>query len=139
MAIGAALAIVSDHHPLWGRYVLPCVDESINTPSVKTAVLEFVKLPLTDQVIGQRFEEELKKRLLVAPWWLGRHEASGFLYSLSIFSTKLTRQIAMGLIEKMRSQVRDPGVRVFWHTKPISMQCSKLGDTIWVSVGVGGG
>ena len=36
-AIGAAWATVSDHHPLWARYVLPSVHDSIDTPSVKTA------------------------------------------------------------------------------------------------------
>ena len=47
-AIGAAWATVSDRHLLWGRYVLPSVHDAINTPSVKTAVREFVELPLNE-------------------------------------------------------------------------------------------
>ena len=41
------------------------VHVSINTPSVRTAVIEFVKFPLTDQVVGQRFGEELEKNDLM--------------------------------------------------------------------------
>ena len=63
MAEGAAWATVSDHHPLWGRYGLPSVYCSIYTPSVKMTPREFVELPLTDQVINQRFAERMDKWL----------------------------------------------------------------------------
>ena len=106
-AMGAAWATVSDHHPLWGRYVLPSVHDAIHTPTVKTAIREFVELPLSDQVIGQRFAEELDKWLLMAPKWSDGQEAGSFLYSLSRFSTKVTKQIAKGLKKVPRSKRKD--------------------------------
>ena len=82
-ATGAAWATVSDHQPLWGRYVLPSVHDSIQTPLIKTAVRGFVELPLTDQVLGQRFAKELDEGLAISPKWSDGHEAGSFLYSLS--------------------------------------------------------
>ena len=69
--------------------MLPSVHESINTPSVSTAVRESVEHPLTDQVIGRRFGEELENWLR----WSDGHDAGGFLYSLSMFFTKVTWQM----------------------------------------------
>ena len=87
--------------------VVPSVHDSINTPSVKTATREFVEFPLNDQVIGQRFGEELDKWLPTAPKWSDGHEAGSFLYSPSIFSTKVTRKIAKGLTKVPRSNRKD--------------------------------
>ena len=81
--------------------------DSINTPSVRTVPREFVELPLNDQVIGQRFAEELDKWLSTAPKWSDGHEAGSFLYSLSMFSTKVTRKIVKGLTKVPRSKRKD--------------------------------
>ena len=102
-ATGAAWATASDHQPLWGRYVLPSMHDSIQPPLVKTAAREFVELPLTDQVLWQRFAKELDEWLANSPKWSDGHEAGSFLYSLSMFSTKVTKKIVKGLNKANRS------------------------------------
>ena len=74
-ATGAAYATVSDHHSIFGRYVLPSVQDSIQTPLVKTSVKDFVELSLTDQVLSQRFAKEFDGWLVKAPKWSDGHEA----------------------------------------------------------------
>ena len=74
-ATGAAWATVSDHQPLWGRYVLPSELDSLQIPLVKTVVRDFVEQPLTGQVLGQRFAKELDEWLVNAPKWSDGHES----------------------------------------------------------------
>ena len=59
------------------------------------------------KVIGQRFAEELDQWLTKTPKWADGREGGSFLYSLSMFSTKVTRKIAKGLTKVPRSNRKD--------------------------------
>ena len=105
-ATGSAWEDVSDHQVLWCQYALPSCHVPHETPSVRTAVREYVELPLTDKKLAAEYADEMNRWLLSSPRWVDGCEAGSFLHSLSVFSTDLTRKIVKGA-NKLRSPYKD--------------------------------